>query len=91
MSVKIFAVAGGFYFFGTEVQAPDGYLALKDAAMFGGFEGGKGLPGVARGAKGAVVNLDRFEEGEVALFPIQHVYAVLPTIDLYKFTGTKLR
>jgi hypothetical protein len=36
MQTKILAVSGGFYFFGTEVTAPEGYIALKNAAMFGG-------------------------------------------------------
>lgn len=88
---KIFAVSGGFYFFGTETSAPEGYLALKDAAMFGGFAGGKGLPGVSRGDKSATVTLDRFVEGEELIFPITAVFAILPSIDLYKFTGTTIR
>jgi hypothetical protein len=88
---KILAVSGGFYFFGTEVTAPEGYIALQKAAMFGGFGGGKGLPGVARGDKEATVKLDRFDEGEECIFPITAVFAILPSIDLYKFKGTTLR
>ena len=41
---KIFIISGGFYFFGKEVQAPDGYVALTECSMFGGFSGGKGMP-----------------------------------------------
>jgi hypothetical protein len=92
MSTKILAVSGGFYFFGTEIQAPvDGYIALKKAAMFGGFGGGKGLPGVARGDKSATVTLDRFDADEELLFPATAVFAILPSIDLYAFKGTTLR
>jgi hypothetical protein len=91
MQTKIIAVAGGFYFFGTEVSAPDGYIALTKAAMFGGFSGGKGLPGVARGDKEAKVTLDRFPDDEENLFPISAVYAIFPSIDLYAFKGTTLR
>lgn len=91
MSTKILAVSGGFYFFGTEVQAQEGYIALKKAAMFGGFGGGKGLPGVARGDKSATVTLDRFDAEEELLFPVTAVFAILPSIDLYAFKGTTLR
>ncbi len=91
MQTKILAVSGGFYFFGTEVSAPDGYIALKKAAMFGGFSGGKGLPGVARGDKASSVKLDKFDQEEELLFPITAIFAILPSIDLYKFSGTTLR
>lgn len=91
MNTKIFAVSGGFYFFGTEINAPEGYLALKDAAMFGGFAGGKGLPGVSRGDKSATVTLDRFEAEEELLFPLTAVFAVMPSVNLYTFKGTTLR
>ncbi len=91
MAAKILAVSGGFYFFGTEVTAPDGYVALKDAAMFGGFGGGKGLPGVARGDKSSTVILDRFDAKEEQLFPVTAVFAILSSIDLYTFKGATLR
>jgi hypothetical protein len=91
MSTKILAVSGGFYFFGTEVKAQDGYIALTKASMFGGFGGGKGLPGVARGDKGATVTLDRFDADEELLFPVTAVFAILPSVDLYAFKGTTLR
>ena len=84
---KIFTVAGGFYFFGEEVVAPEGYIACKKCAMFRRFEGGKGLPGVARGDKDAVVYLDTFAEDEEAFFPLASVYAILPSINLYEFKG----
>lgn len=38
---KIFTVAGGFYYFGEEIEAPEGYIAFTKASMFGGFSGGK--------------------------------------------------
>ena len=76
---------------GDEVDAPEGYLALKDFSMFGGFSGGKGVAGVARGEKGAEVILDKFEDGEIGYFPLTSCYGVLPSVDLYKFKGTKLR
>lgn len=91
MQTKIFAVSGGFYFFGTEVSAPEGYVALKNAAMFGGFAGGKGLPGVARGDRAAIVKLDRFDPEEELLFPLTAVFAIMPSVDLYAFKGTTLR
>lgn len=91
MQTKILAVSGGFYFFGTEVSAPDGYISLKAAAMFGGFAGGKGLPGVARGDKAATVTLDRFDADEELLFPVTAVFAILPSIDLYAFKGSTIR
>lgn len=91
MQTKIVAVSGGFYFFGTEVDAPEGYLYLKNAAMFGGFEGGKGVPGVARGDKSARVTLDRFEADEELILPLTAVFAIMPSIDLYTFKGTTLR
>lgn len=91
MTTKILAIAGGFYYFGTEVPAPDGYIAITNAAMFGGFSGGKGLPGVSRGDKSAKVTLDQFEPKEECVFPISCVYGILPSIDLYAFKGTTLR
>lgn len=91
MNTKILAISGGFYFFGTEVATQDGYVALKNAAMFGGFSGGKGLPGVARGDKAAKVTLDAFDKDEELLFPLTAVFAILPSIDLFAFKGTTLR
>lgn len=94
MNTKILAVSGGFYFFGTEIagsSCPDGYICLKNAAMFGSFGGAKGLPGVSRGDKAATVILDRFAADEELLFPITAVFAIMPSIDLYAFKGTTLR
>jgi len=91
MTTKILAVSGGFYFFGTEVPAPEGYVALKNGAMFGGFSGGKGLPGVSRGDKEAKVTLDCFDPKEELVFPITAVFAILPSIDLHTFKGTTFR
>ncbi len=88
---KILAVSGGFYFFGREVTAPEGYIALVDGAMFGGFGGGRGVAGVARGDAAATVTLDRFPASEELLFPLSAVLAILPSIDLYTFSGTTLR
>lgn len=91
MNTKIVTVAGGFYYFGTEVTAPEGYVALKNAAMFGGFSGGKGMPGLARGDKAMTVNLDRFDPETEVLFPISAVYAIADSVDLYAFKGSTLR
>ncbi len=88
---KILTISGGFYFFGTEVPAPEGYIALKNAAMFGGYAGGKGVPGIARGDRAATVTLDRFAENAEIVFPISAVFAIIPCIDLYTFKGTTLR
>jgi hypothetical protein len=87
----ILAVAGGFYFFGDEVTAPEGYVALTNGAMFGGFGGGKGLPGVARGDPKATVILDKFEDEKKLMFPITTVYAIFPSVDLYSKKTTTLR
>ena len=87
----IVAVAGGFYFYGREITAPDGYIGITDASMFGGFSGGKGLPGIARGDAAAKVTLDRFAAGEEVFFPTTSVMAIMPSIDLYTFAGTTVR
>ena len=91
MNYKIFAISGGFYYFGEEVEGPEGYVALKNFSMFGGFAGGKGLPGVARGDKSATVTLDRFSDGEIGYFPVTSCFGVLPSINLYEFKGTTIR
>ena len=89
---KIFIIAGGFYFFGEEVQATaEGYISMKNCSMFGGFSGGKGLPGVTRGDKEAKVTLDRFTEDDVQDFPISSCYGILGSINLYEFKGATLR
>ena len=88
---KIFTIAGGFYFFGEQVDAPEGYIALKNYSMFGGFDGAKGLPGVARGDKAAKVTLDRFEADEIGYFPLSSCYGIHTSVNLYKFSGATLR
>lgn len=89
---KIVVISGGFYYFGDLIESPQaGYIALKDAAMFGGFSGGKGLPGLLRGDDAMKVNLDRFGEDEIQLFPETACFGILSSIDLYKFKGTTLR
>lgn len=90
MKTYIIAVDNGFYFFGTEVQSPaDGYLAFENAAMFGGFSGGFGVAGVAKGKPGAEVVLDRID-GPLTI-PTTRVVFILESVDLYKFKGTKIR
>lgn len=86
---KIFTIAGGFYFFGEEIAAPEGYIAMRNGAMFGGFSGNKGVAGVARGAAGATVILDKID-GE-CVFPLSAVYAVFDCIDLTQFKGATWR
>lgn len=86
---KIFTIAGGFYFFGEEVEAPEGFIAMRNGAMFGSFGGGKGVTGVARGDASATVTLDELE-GE-CLFPLTAVYAVFDCIDLHNFKGATWR
>jgi hypothetical protein len=88
---KIFIIAGGFYFFGNEVQAPEGYIAMDQCSMFGGFSGGKGMPGVVRGESGATVTLDRFIPSDVQTFPISACYGIIASVNLYDFKGTTLR
>ncbi|MDZ4726465.1 MAG: hypothetical protein SH817_09920 [Leptospira sp.] len=91
MNWKILTVAGGFYYFGNEVQAQEGFIGLDKSALFGGFAGAKGMPGVARGAKDATVILDQFEQDTVTLFPITAVYSIASSVNLYTFKGTTLR
>lgn len=88
---KIFVIAGGFYYFGDHIESQDGFVALKNLSMFGGFSGGLGLPGVCSGRKGAKVTLDRFAENAIGIFPISACYGILPCINLYEFDGTTLR
>ena len=90
-ATKIFTIAGGFYYFGTMVDAPDGWIGLTNYSMFGSFSGGKGLPGVARGDKAAEVTLDQFGDGRFGYFPVSSCYGVHDSTDLYKFKGTTLR
>lgn len=85
----IVTVAGGFYYFGEEVKAQEGYVALKNAAMFMGYDRGKGVPGVARGDKDSNVKLGFFTPGDVIHFPILHVYAITPCIDLSTWGNTE--
>lgn len=82
-------VAGGFYYFGEEVQGPEGFIAIKQAAMSGGFSTSKGWPGVLRGE--TAVTLDRFAADDVQLFPISAVYAIHQSINLYESKNTTIR
>lgn len=89
---KIIVISGGFYYFGDLIDSPqEGYIAIKEASMFGGFSGGKGLPGVARGDSAAEVTLDRFDQNETQIFPEYACYGILSCINLYTFKGTTLR
>ena len=87
----IMTLNGGFYYFGREIDSEEGYLTLVEAAMFGGYSGGAGMPGVSRGAKDAKVNLDRFEPTAKISHPISAVISVAESINLYEFKGTTQR
>lgn len=87
----IVTVAGGFYFFGEEVGESDGYVIVKNAAMFNDFYDGKGMPGVARGDKGASVTLDFFAPDAVLRCPRENVYAIIDSIDLSEWENTTKR
>jgi len=87
----ILVIAGGFLYYGLLVEDNGMEVSIVNASMFGGFTGGKGLPGVARGANEAKVILDRFLPDDVLKFPKASCYGVLPSIDLYSFKGTTLR
>ena len=88
----VLAINNGFYLFGDLLDnAPDGYVAMTSVAMFGGFSGGKGMPGVTRGERGATITLDRFDANKTCMWPINSVCGVYPSVDLYKFKGTTLR
>jgi len=88
---KIFILAGGFYIFGNEIQSSTaGYVACNQAAMFRGFGGEKGLPGVARGDKEATVKLDTFLQDQALFFPEENLIAIVPSIDLYQFKGAQI-
>ena len=86
----IFVIAGGFYYFGKEVETQEGWLALTEASMFRGFQGGKGVPGVTRGDENAEVKLDQFEQDKVLYFPVSACYGIQPSINLYKFKGSTI-
>jgi hypothetical protein len=89
---KIIAVKGGFYFFGDLIESPQpGYIALKNLAMFGDYEGGKGMPGVARGARGATVILDRFAEDEIGIFLETNCVGIFTSLNLYEQEYATLR
>lgn len=87
----ILAVAGGFYFFGEQVSAPDGYIALRSGAMSGGFSGGRGIAGVATAHKGSSIKLDIFDKDRDLIFPVTAVYAIMPCVDLYSVKSTEIR
>ena len=88
----IIAAIHGFYFYGEQVEAPEGFARLIDASMFGGFSGGKGLAGVFRGDPKSSVTLDRFGEDKEILIPLTSVVFISSGCeDLYKFKNTKLR
>ena len=88
---KIVALTNGFYFFGNEVTAPDGFIKIVEASMFGGFGGGKGMPGLARGDKSSTVTLDKFTENGDIVAPLTSVVFISDSINLYEFKGTTLR
>ena len=89
----ILAIAYGFYIYGELIDdgKEDGFLKIVNAAMSGGFEGGKGIAGVARGDEAAKIKLDRFDPNEKCIFPLTSVVGIFPSIDLYKFKGTTIR
>jgi len=91
MNWKIVTLAGGFYYFGSEVQAQEGYIGITKASLFASFNGNKGMPGLARGDKDAKVSLDQFDQDGTILFPISAVYAIAPSVNLYEQKGTTLR
>jgi hypothetical protein len=90
-NTKIVALIHGFYIFGEEVEAPAGFIKFVNAAMFGGFSGGKGMPGVARGDSKATVNLDQFLQDQELIAPLSSVVFIIDCVDLFKFKGTTLR
>lgn len=82
----------GFYYFGEEIEAPEGYIRIKNAAMSGGFSGGKGIPGVHRGDTSAKIILDRHEPDTIIEFPVSAVIMIMHNcVNLYEFKGTTLR
>ena len=83
----IIVIAGGFYYFGTVTRVTNEHIEIIDAAMFRGFSGGKGCPGVARGDKEAKVTLDCFNKDAILHFPMSACYGILPSINLYEFKG----
>jgi len=88
---KIFCLTNGFYLFGNEVETEEGFIKFIEASMFGGFSGGKGLPGVARGDKSSKVTLDRFDDKQEITAPLSSVVFIADSINLYDFSGTTLR
>ena len=90
---KLFIIQGGFYFFGEEVDAPDGYIKAVNVSMFGGFAGGLGVFGVASGRQGAEVTLDRLgDDGtKSCVWPLSAVIGIVDSINMYEFRGTTIR
>lgn len=90
---SIVVIDGGFYLFGNvlPLDTMPGFVCMTEAAMFGGFDGNKGMPGVARGDKDAKVTLDRFDPSKMNYYPLSACRGVLPCVDLYKFKGAVLR
>lgn len=85
-------LTNGFYFFGEEVPAPEGFIRLVNASMFGGFSGNKGFPGVVRQDPDAEVTLDRFEPTEKLDAPMSAVvFIVKANKNPYEWKNAKLR
>lgn len=87
----IVTIMHGFYYFGNEISAPEGYISINKAAKFGGFGGKKGEPGVCKGHPEATVTLDRYEPSQVLLFPLSAVLCIAQSVNLYEFKGTTIR
>lgn len=89
----LLVVSQGFYYFGIETTAPEGYIALKKCSMSGGFNGGKGIGGVCRETPDAKITLDRMsdDDDDVSFFPLSAVLGIHPAVDMEKHKGVTWR
>lgn len=87
----IVSVQGGFYYFGEEVPTGEGFLKLRNAAMFSKYENEKGMASVARGDDKSFVVLDFFGPNQVVEFPLTSVLGIHDSIDLSTWKHTTKR
>lgn len=89
---KIIVIIHGFYYFGDLIESPkEGYIAIKKAAMFGGFDVDAGLPSVTRGTNNAKVTLNRFDPEEIQFFPENACIGILSCINLYQYSKATVK
>jgi len=63
---------GGYYWWGKEVAAPEGYIKLEDAGIVGTFGGGLGISGVTAGSPQSTATIWKAQGTDVTI-PISSV------------------